>query len=85
MNDDIKRAVSSAGTPPSAERHVSLPRPIYRTTFAVTEELYPDPGAKEPCYSRTLRGSFGVDLRRLATLCGGILVISLAAAMALRK
>ena len=44
-------------------------RPVYKTSFSVTEELYESPTAKEPVFSRTLKGRFRIDLLR--TLCVG--------------
>ena len=56
------------------KQHMPMRRPVYKTSFCVTEELYDSPNAKEPVFSHTLRGRFRIDLLR--TLCVGTLVLS---------
>jgi hypothetical protein len=51
-----------------------LPHPVYKTVFCVTEELYESPTAKEPVFSRTLKGRFRIDLLR--TLCIGTVALT---------
>ncbi|MBQ8350883.1 MAG: hypothetical protein IJY20_02415 [Clostridia bacterium] len=58
-------------------KHTRLRRPVYKTVFSVTEELYDSPDAATPVFSRTLRGRFRIDLLR--TLCIGTIVLSCAA------
>lgn len=51
-----------------------LRRPVYKTVFHVTEELYESPAAKEPMYAHTVSGRFRIDLLR--TLCIGTALLS---------
>ena len=54
-----------------------LYRPVYKTDFSVTEELYRDKSDTEPVFAYTMRGRFGVDVVRLLCL-GGALVSAVA-------
>jgi hypothetical protein len=58
-----------------------ISHPVYRTVFSVTEELYESKTAKEPLFSRTVRGNLRIDLVR--ALCVGTAVLSAIAVVGL--
>ena len=60
----------------------SLPcRPVYKTSFSITEALYDSPAAKEPVLSRTLHGHLHIDLVRAA--CVSLVLLSAVAVVGL--
>ncbi len=60
-------------------------RPVYRTSFSVTEELYESKTAKTPLYARTVRGDYRIDLLRLALAGTAVLSAALVISLLGRK